>query len=140
MEGDRVMIRLIVDGEPVPQARPRVTRHGAYDPPKCKAYKEQVALTAKVAMRGLLPSQGPIACHIHVYRGIPKSWSRAKRGAAQAGNLLPTSKPDTDNYLKGIMDGLTGIAWVDDSQVIRVTCEKSYSEQPRAVIEIREIA
>ena len=111
------MIKFTEFGEPVAQARPRVTRYGAYDLPKCKAYKEQVALTAKVAMRGLLPSQGPIACHIHVYRGIPKSWSRAKRGAAQAGNLLPTSKPDTDNYLKSIMDGLTGIAWADDSQV-----------------------
>ena len=134
------MIKFTVFGEPVAQARPRVTRHGAYDPPRCKAYKEQVAIIARVAMRGLSPSQGPIDCRVKVFRCIPKSWSRAKRGAAQAGNLLPTSKPDTDNYLKGIMDGLTGIAWVDDSQVIRVTCEKSYSEQPRAVIEIEEIA
>ena len=134
------MIRFTVFGEPVPQSRPRVTRHGAYDPPKCKAYKEQVALTAKVAMRGMLPSQGPIACHIHVYRGIPKSWSRAKREAARSGKLLPTSRPDADNYLKGIMDGLKGVAWLDDSQVVRVVCEKAYSEQPRAVIEIREIA
>ena len=134
------MIKFTVFGEPVAQARPRVTRYGAYDLPKCKAYKEQVALTAKVAMRGLLPSQGPFACHIHVYRGIPKSWSRAKREAAQSGKLLPTSRPDADNYLKGIMDGLKGVAWLDDSQVVRVVCEKAYSEQPRAVIEIREIA
>ena len=134
------MIKFTVFGEPVAQARPRVTRYGAYDLPKCKTYKEQVALTAKVAMRGLLPSQGPIACHIHVYRGIPKSWGRAKREAAQSGKLLPTSRPDADNYLKGIMDGLKGVAWLDDSQVVRVVCEKAYSEQPRAVIEIREIA
>ena len=134
------MIKFTVFGEPVAQARPRVTRYGAYDLPKCKTYKEQVALTAKVAMRGLLPSQGPIACHIHVYRGIPKSWSRAKREAARSGKLLPTSRPDADNYLKGIMDGLKGVAWLDDSQVVRVVCEKAYSEQPRAVIEIREIA
>ena len=134
------MIRIIVDGEPVPQARPRVTRYGAYDPPKCKAYKEQVALTAKVAMRGLLPAQGAIECRVKVFRRIPKSWSRAKSGAAQRGEILPTTKPDTDNYLKGIMDGLKGVTWVDDSQVVRIVCEKAYSEQPRAVIEIREIA
>lgn len=134
------MIKFTVFGEPVAQARPRVTRYGAYDPPKCKAYKEQVAIIARAAMRGLSPSQGPIDCRVKVFRCIPKSWSRAKREAAQSGKLLPTSRPDADNYLKGIMDGLTGIAWVDDSQVIRVTCEKSYSEQPRAVIEIEEIA
>ena len=134
------MIKFTVFGEPVAQARPRVTRHGAYDPPKCKAYKEQVAIIARVAMRGLSPLQGPIECRVKVFRGIPKSWSRAKRGAAQSGELLPTTKPDTDNYLKGIMDGLKGVAWVDDSQVVRVVCEKAYSEQPRAVIEIRDIA
>ena len=134
------MIKFTVFGEPVAQARPRVTRYGAYDVPKCKTYKEQVALTAKVAMRGLLPSQGPIDCRVKVFRCIPKSWSRAKREAAQRGELLPTTKPDADNYLKGIMDGLKGIVWLDDSQVVRVVCEKAYSEQPRAVIEIREIA
>ena len=134
------MIKFTVFGEPVPQARPRVTRHGAYDPPKCKAYKEQVAIIARVAMRGLSPSQGPIDCRVKVFRCIPKSWSRAKREAARSGKLLPTSRPDADNYLKGIMDGLKGVAWLDDSQVVRVVCEKAYSEQPRAVIEIREIA
>lgn len=36
----------------------------------------------------------------------------------------PTLKGDIDNYVKTILDGLNGIAWVDDSQVIKIVAMK----------------
>lgn len=56
---------------------------------------------------------------------IPKSWTRAKKAEAAAGKLAP-GKPDIDNILKVVLDGLNGIAYEDDKQVTIVRCKKSY--------------
>jgi Holliday junction resolvase RusA-like endonuclease len=32
---------------------------------------------------------------------------------------------DIDNYIKTILDGLNGVAWKDDSQVVKVTAIKA---------------
>lgn len=36
----------------------------------------------------------------------------------------PTLKGDIDNYVKTILDGLNGVAWEDDSQVIKIVAMK----------------
>ena len=35
-----------------------------------------------------------------------------------------TQKPDVDNVLKAVLDGLNGLAFLDDAQVVRVTVVK----------------
>lgn len=57
---------------------------------------------------------------------IPKSWTRVKKADAAAGKLAP-GKPDIDNILKVVLDGLNGIAYEDDKQVVLVQCRKTYS-------------
>ena len=50
---------------------------------------------------------------------------------------IPMSKkPDIDNLIKYVLDALQGINGyiVDDSQVIRIYAEKSYSDKPRTEI------
>jgi Holliday junction resolvase RusA-like endonuclease len=47
--------------------------------------------------------------------------------------------PDIDNLIKAILDGLNGIAWQDDKQVVRVIAERIVAgskESERAEIEI----
>ena len=49
-------------------------------------------------------------------------------------------KCDWDNFHKISQDALTGIVWVDDSQIQRATVEKYYDKQnPRTVIEVFEL-
>lgn len=132
-------IEIEVPGEAVPQARPRVTRRGTYDPPRCKAYKQKVALIAKTEMRGRPPMSGPVQMFVNVYHGIPKSWSRNKKIDAIADVIYPTTKPDIDNILKGIMDALKGIVWKDDAQVVIIEAMKEYGEFSRVEMIIEEI-
>lgn len=48
----------------------------------------------------------------------------------EKGELRPTTKPDVDNYVKGVKDGLNKVIWQDDSQVVNLTVRKFYSMHP----------
>jgi len=53
--------------------------------------------------------RGALNLSIAVYRPIPKSFSKKKAALAEAGQEQPTTKPDIDNYIKGIKDALIGV-------------------------------
>ena len=42
-------------------------------------------------------------------------------------NINHNKKPDLDNMLKAVMDALNGVAWSDDSNVVRITSDKKYA-------------
>lgn len=51
-----------------------------------------------------------------------------------------TTKPDIDKLARAVLDALTGIAWVDDSQVLSLSCIKRYvleHERPGVTIRLR---
>jgi Holliday junction resolvase RusA-like endonuclease len=136
------MIKFSVYGEPVAQGRPRASTQGGfvrmYDPAKSRDYKDYVRLAAaEYAPPSLLA--GPLAVMVIAYRSIPKSFSKKKAAAAEAGEIYPTSKPDADNYLKGVKDALKGVMWVDDSQVVDAYARKRYSFRPRIEVTIRQL-
>jgi Holliday junction resolvase RusA-like endonuclease len=78
----------------------------------------------------------PIIVEAVFAKSIPKSWSKKKREAALRGEILPTSRPDVDNYLK-TLDALIGLAYEDDSQIVQTIAEKKYAENPYVEIRIR---
>lgn len=136
------MIQLIVYGEPVAQGRPRFARRGnfvtTYDPKKSRDYKDTVySIAVEKRPDNLL--EGPLSVKIKAFKGIPKSFSKKKMADAEAGILLPVTKPDCDNYAKGVKDALKGVIWRDDSQVVRLVIEKMYSAIPRLEVEISEV-
>jgi len=50
---------------------------------------------------------------------------------------------DVDNLAKSLIDGLNGIVWHDDRQVVKLSIEKVYVDDAReqkAVIEIKEVS
>lgn len=131
-------MKIIIEGEPVAQGRPRFSsRNGfvrVHDPQKSSNYKK---LVRSVAQRQVSePIDKPISLLIDVYRSIPQSFSKKKHLEAVEGRLRPITKPDIDNYIKGILDGLNGVVWVDDNRIISLTVNKYYSEQPRVEVEI----
>ncbi|WP_308722469.1 RusA family crossover junction endodeoxyribonuclease [Paenibacillus polysaccharolyticus] len=137
------MITFTVYGEPVPQGRPRASTQGGfvrmYDPEKSKDYKDYVRLAAAEHAPNVL-LEGPLGMMLTVYRSIPKSFSKKKVIQAEAGEIRPVSKPDVDNYLKGVKDALKGIIWKDDSQVVEVFAQKRYSARPRIEVKIKDLS
>ena len=135
-------IEFTVYGEPVAQGRPRATtingRVKMYDPKKSSEYKNYIRLVASQhAPKELL--DGPLQLTVRVYRPTLKSFSKKKKKLAEEGKIRPTTKPDTDNYIKGIKDALKNVIWKDDSQVVDLQVSKYYSEKPRIEVKIEQI-
>lgn len=138
-------INLTIYGDPVAQGRPRFSTQGgfvrAYDPAKSRDYKDYIKLAAAEHMRGSPPLDGALVLSVRVYRPIPKQFSRKKALLAEQGQILPTTKPDLDNYVKGIKDALKSICWKDDSQIVayKEPFGKYFSENPRVEIDVEEM-
>lgn len=137
-------ISFTVYGKPQAQGRPRAgkTRSGnvvMYDPTSSKDYKQLVAWTAaEHRPPQLIESACALVCR--VYRPIPKSWSKVKRQKAIEGYILPSSKPDLSNYIKGVEDAIEGVILANDSQIVDYwDCKKRYGEAPRIEVEIYEL-
>ncbi len=135
-------IAFVIDGEVAAQGRPRAGkdrtgRTRIYDPAKSKDYKQFVRLMSS-QHKPEKPYEGDIELFITVYKQIPKSMPKWQQALAREGKLRPLTKPDVDNYAKGIKDGMTGIIWRDDNQVTRLTIEKQYSDSPRAEVRVIE--
>lgn len=108
-----------------------------YPDPGTEAYEKTLAEAGALFMRGRAPSENPLALLVHSFRPIPESWSKRDKHLAESGAILPTSRPDWDNYGK-ITDALNGIAWKDDSQVCDGRVIKRYSPAPALRVEVRE--
>ncbi len=53
-----------------------------------------------------------------------------------AGDIAPTKKPDFDNIQKIICDALNGVAYYDDSQIVKADIEKVYRTTPRVEVTV----
>ena len=139
-------VRFVVPGPPKPLQRNRhrivTTKSGGsfvanYLPAESRAEQAAVRLFASTAMQGRPPLEGPLELRMTAFMPIPQSWSQKKQRAALDGTVRPTGKPDLSNILKNIEDGMLGICYRDDSQVVSVHAWKFYSDKPRLVAEIR---
>ena len=83
------------------------------------------------------PAEGPVDLTVRAYFTIPQSWSKKKQAAAADGLVPKISKPDLDNCLKAVSDGLNKVAWRDDSQINEIHAFKAYSDRPRVDIIIK---
>ncbi len=135
-----INISFTVPGQPQGKARPRIGKVGQYarmfTPAKTLEYECRIALAGKQAMQGRSLMDGPVSVVIDLRYQIPASWAKKKQAQALAGELQPTTKPDADNCVKAIFDGLNGVTWKDDVQVTEVTARKRYAEKPGVYVEI----
>lgn len=127
---------------PVPKARPRFTRAGkVYTPKKTADYEKAIAEYWEQATKGFKYDREQ-ALRVNLGFGLPmpKNTPKYKRHMMQDGTIKPTKKPDVDNLAKAVMDALNGVAWADDSQVVRTTIFKEYAENPYIYIYIHDDA
>lgn len=133
------MLAFTVPGTPVAKGRPRISTRGgfarAFTPAKTVAYEGLIALAAQDAMKGAAPYVGPVSVTVTATFPIPASWSRKKQATA----LWHTGRPDGDNLLKAVGDGLNGVAFKDDSQVASARIVKRYGAVPGLMVEVEAL-
>jgi Holliday junction resolvase RusA-like endonuclease len=131
-----------VPGRPIGKQRPRVTMRGgfarAYTPKQTHEY-ENLVKTSYRSYNGLNKLEGPISADINIYFEPPKSLSRKKKEHLVNENSWYTSKPDTDNLIKSILDALNGLAYEDDSQVCEIYTQKKYGERSKIDVLLKEL-
>ena len=132
-------ISFTIPGPPIAKGRPRVGKFGAYTPKKTVEYENLVRMAYVQYASDAPPIDGYIRAEIMLYFPIPKSASKKARAGMEAGAIRPAKKPDCDNCIKSITDALNGIAYKDDSQIVAVSCEKYYSDKPRAVVTLSSL-
>lgn len=125
------MIEIVLLGKPVAKGRPRFSKETgrAYTPEKTVKYETMLRYAAEQVMNGQPPLEGPLRVEMTVVVPIPVSWSKKKQEAARTGELLPTSKPDWDNFGK-VVDSANLVVWIDDSQITDGRVIKKYGDKP----------
>lgn len=132
-------ITIPVQGQPQAQARHKTFRRGSkliqVDPSAedKKAFAQVVLLQLDKEWSSPLKSAIDVTLYFQMRR--PQNHYRTNGEVKEWAGLMPcTKKPDVDNLIKFVFDALNGILWADDSQIIRVTASKSYSNTPCTVI------
>ena len=123
--------------EPTPKGRPRFTRYGkkrfvkAYTPKKTRNYEEKITEYYRQSPNAYKFEKGiPLAINLVFGMPIPKSTPKSRKEAMFEGIIKHTKRPDVDNMAKAVLDALNGIAWEDDSQIVRLTVTKEYTKEP----------
>lgn len=132
----------IVSGQPIGKQRPRFAlkagRVQAYTPPKSTHYEKMVARAYKLAGGQMFPDDVAVRVSIRIGLRIPSSASVKRKQAMRGGLIRPLTKPDTDNVIKSVLDGLNGVAYADDKQVTTVRATKVYDDDPHITVRICE--
>lgn len=131
--------KLVIPIEPVAAVRPKVTRWNTYYPGKYGKYLPELREYLKVHWEKEAPSDALLEVTAQFELRRPKSHygtGRNSKVVKQSAARVPHQ--DVDNLAKGLMDALSGVAYGDDKQVVRLVAEKLFGEG-RMVVEVREV-
>lgn len=120
-----------VRGEPVQQGstkgwlNPKTGKvQIAHDNPKpLRSWRQDVAAMAADAGCQPIGDKAPVRVEATFRFSRPATVSAKKRP-------LPSVKPDIDKLVRALLDALTGVAFVDDAQVVALEVQKLYSTEP----------
>jgi Holliday junction resolvase RusA-like endonuclease len=105
----------LINEKPIAKGRPRLGRRG-------RVFTPQRTLDAEAAIAAAWDGpkfEGPVKLKVVFgYDTIEVTVEKYPDGGSRL-------RGDVDNYLKTVMDGLNGVAWVDDKQVFAVEAEKT---------------
>jgi Holliday junction resolvase RusA-like endonuclease len=92
-------------------------------------WTKAVAWTAKAAHVRLAPRERAI--HVAAVFQVTRPKNTTRR--------CPIVRPDIDKTTRALLDALTGVAYVDDAQVVRLDVEKVYGPDARTTVRIEEV-
>ena len=102
-----------------------------------KAWKNLVAAEARKKIPR--PLKGPVYVAMTFYLPRPKvHYNKSRTALSRSAPEYPAVRPDVLKLARSTEDALTGIAWLDDSQIVDECVRKRYSDDPSAYIEIRQ--
>jgi len=131
---EHVFYAFTIPGAPRGKGRPKFARRGdfvmTYTDDKTSSYENLVTLACREVMAGRPPIEGPVWLQVNATFAIPASASKGKKLEMIMGRVVPTKKPDLDNIVKAVLDGLNTVAFVDDAQVTHISAAKNYGHQP----------
>lgn len=107
----------IFNFRPKSKQRPRMTRTGhAYTPKETKEYEDSIA----EAYTGVLFAEGPLHVTLIFDNDKTEITIRSMRNKSKSSKL----RGDIDNYAKSVLDGLNGVAYTDDKQIVSLELRK----------------
>lgn len=135
-------IDLVYYGDTLSARRPKSTiiagNVSVYDDPRDKSYKMEFLEQVQQQLgKDFSIIEGEIHMTISSYRPILKSLNKFKKILAEMKLLRPTTKPDTDNIAKLVMDAMNKKLYLDDSQISDLRVKKYFGLKPRVEVKIR---
>jgi Holliday junction resolvase RusA-like endonuclease len=136
-ERNDYMFEFTIYGEPQGKARPRFGKNGRVYTSTSTQMAEQTVEEAYIAAGGKQFS-GYICVEITAYFKIPERTSRVKKEEMLLRLIKPDKRPDIDNIVKLVLDGLgkNKLAYESDASVTSIVAKKFYSDVPRVVVRI----
>lgn len=137
--------QFVVKLKPMAQSRPRFARRErgvvAYEKKEMKIWRAECSRLIKEAFGSDRLIETPLKIDVIFYIQPPKYIFSKKRlkEKLEAEKIFCGKKPDIDNYLKALLDSMTGIVFKDDGQVVECRARKLYSLNPRMDFTIKEV-
>ena len=89
-----------------------------------------------IQLNGLIST--PMQVSINTFSRTPSYFNQADTILAEIGLHRPMQKPDVDNIAKSILDAMNGFVFKDDNQVSKISVEKRFALEEKAVITVEE--
>ena len=131
-------VTFTVKAKPQGKGRPRMSNGHCYTPQSTRDYENLIAQEYKMQARAYFANV-PLMVQITAWMPIPKSTSKANREKMLNGDIAPTGKPDIDNICKAVLDALNGVAYADDTQVVKLNASKCYSNDGFLLVSITDL-
>jgi Holliday junction resolvase RusA-like endonuclease len=104
-----------------------------FTPPRTRNFEAMVSMIARTQAPPQ-PFEGAVSVEMKFFFTLPKS--RIKKRTPPPAVQAKDTKPDIDNLIKAILDGLNGAGfWRDDAQIASLSAVKMWTTE-RARIEI----
>ena len=121
------MISFEIPGKPQAKQRPRHGKGFTYTPKETVQFENWVRLCFRQAKQEKL--DGALSAEIVFIYKKPKTSKKDY-----------PARSDIDNCIKSVIDGLQGLAFDNDNQIVEIHATKSYGQEDMTTVSIKEKA